>query len=420
MENLNLVEIFSEFKEAKNIDRITMMQIFEDVFRGILEKKFGASDNFDIIVNIDKGDVEIWRTRTVVEDGSVTNNNLEIEYSDAIKIEPDFEVGEEVYEPVNLTEFLRRDISAVKQILNTKILEYEKNSVYNKYKDKIGEIVIGEVYQVWRKETLVLDEEGNELILPKTGQILLADSGRKGDEIFKKGDSIRAIIVSVEIKNNTPVVILSRTVPEFLERMLEQEVPEIYDGLITIKKIVREPGEKAKVAVETYDERIDPVGACVGIKGSRIHSIVRELRQENIDIINYTTNLQLYIARALSPAKITSMKILEDEKRVEVNMKSDQISLAIGKGGHNIRLAAKLVGYEIDIYRDSTSDSEDTELDEYNYLIEDWIIEEFKKVGIDTAKSLLDTPVKELVARTDLEEETIIEVIKVLKDELEQ
>jgi transcription termination/antitermination protein NusA len=411
MENLNLVETFSEFKEFKNIDRSTMMRILEEVFRHLLIKKHGTSDNFDIVVNIDKGDLEIWRTREIVEDGNVEDENLQIGYSEAIKIEPDFEVGEEVYEQVKLSDFQRREIIAVRQHLNAKILEYEKDNIYKKYIDKVGEILTGEVYQVWRKEILVLDEEGIELVLPKSGQIP-ADT-------YKKGDTIRAVVASVEMKNNSPVIYLSRTAPEFLERLFEQEVPEIYDGLITIKKIVREPGERAKVAVESYDERIDPVGACVGMKGSRIHGIVRELRQENIDVVNFTNNTQLYISRALSPAKITNIKLLDDEMRAEVYLKSDQVSLAIGKGGHNIRLAAKLTGYEIDVYRDSAPDNEDVDLQEFDDEIEPWIIEEFKKIGFDTAKSILDVPVAELVARTDLEEETINEVIRILKEEFE-
>ncbi len=411
MENLNLVETFSEFKEFKNIDRPTMMRILEDVFRHLLIKKHGTSDNFDIIVNIDKGDLEIWRTREIVEDGKIEDENLQIEYSDAIKIEPDFEVGEEVYEQVKLADFQRREILAIRQHLNSKILEYEKDNVYKKYVDKVGEVLTGEVYQVWRKEILVLDEEGIELVLSKDGQIPA--------DIYKKGDTIRAVIESVEMKNNSPVIYLSRTSPVFLERLFEQEVPEIYDGLITIKNIVREPGERAKIAVESYDDRIDPVGACVGMKGSRIHGIVRELRQENIDVINYTNNMQLYIARALSPAKITSIKLLEDDKRAEVYLKSDQVSLAIGKGGHNIRLAAKLTGYEIDVYRDSTPDNEDVSIQEFDDEIDAWIIEEFKKIGLDTAKSILELDIEELMSRTDLEEETIKEVIRILKAEFE-
>jgi len=411
MENLNLVETFSEFKEFKNIDRATMMRILEEVFRNLLNKKHGSSDNYDIIVNIDKGDLEIWRSRTIVEDGTVTESNLEIEYSEAIKIEPDFEVGEVVYEQVKLSDFQRREITSIKQHLNSKILEYEKGNIFAKYKEKVGEIITGEVYQVWRKEILVLDEEGIELVLPKTEQIP-ADH-------YKKGDSIKAVVSAVEVKDSSPIIFISRTSPVFLERLFELEVPEIYDGLITIKKIVRMPGERAKVAVETYDDRIDPVGACVGLKGARIHGIVRELRFENIDVINYSNNLQLYIARSLSPAKITTIKIIEEEKRAEVYLKSDQVSLAIGKGGHNIRLAARLTGYEIDVFRDSSPDFEDVDIQEFDDEIDQWIIDEFKKIGLDTAKRILEVSAEELVSRTDLEEETINEVLKILKSEFE-
>lgn len=411
MENLNLVETFSEFKEFKNIDRTTMMRILEEVFRHLLNKKYGASDNYDIIVNIDKGDLEIWRSRTIVEDGAVEDDNTEIEYSEAIKIEPDFEVGEEVYEQVKLLDFQRREILAIRQHLNSKILEYEKENIFEKYKEKVGEIITGEVYQVWRKEMLVLDEEGIELVLPKSEQIP-ADH-------YKKGDSIRAVVSAVEMRNASPIIYISRTSPMFLERLFELEVPEIYDGLITIKNIVRMPGERAKVAVETYDDRIDPVGACVGLKGARIHGIVRELRFENIDVINFTSNIQLYIARSLSPAKITSIKIVEEEKRAEVYLKPDQVSLAIGKGGHNIRLAAKLTGYEIDVFRDSSPDFEDVDIQEFDDEIDQWIIDEFKKIGLDTAKRVLELPVDELASRTDLEEETINEVIRILKSEFE-
>lgn len=411
MENLNLVETFSEFKEFKNIDRTTMMRILEEVFRHLLNKKHGASDNYDIIVNIDKGDLEIWRSRTIVEDGTVEDDNTQIEYSEAIKIEPDFEVGEEVYEQVKLLDFQRREILAIRQHLNSKILEYEKENIFEKYKEKVGEIITGEVYQVWRKEMLVIDEEGIELVLPKTEQIP-ADH-------YKKGDSIRAVVSAVEMRNASPIIYISRTSPMFLERLFELEVPEIYDGLITIKNIVRMPGERAKVAVETYDDRIDPVGACVGLKGARIHGIVRELRFENIDVINFTSNIQLYIARSLSPAKITSIKVIEEEKRAEVYLKPDQVSLAIGKGGHNIRLAAKLTGYEIDVFRDSNPDFEDVDIQEFDDEIDQWIIDEFKKIGLDTAKRVLELPIEELAARTDLEEETINEVIRILKLEFE-
>lgn len=411
MENLKLVESFSEFKEFKNIDRATMMRILEEVFRHMLIKKYGSDDNFDIIVNIDKGDLEIWRNRMVVEDGAVEDDNREIEYSEAIKIEPDFEIGEEVSEEVRITDFGRREILTIRQNLVSKVQEYEKDNVYKKYKDKIGEIITGEVYQIWKKEMLVLDDEGIELIMPKQEQI--------PSDFFRKGDAVRSIVLKVDIKNNNPSIILSRTSPVFLERLFEQEVPEVYDGLITIKMIVREPGERAKVAVESYDDRIDPVGACVGMKGSRIHGIVRELRNENIDVINFTTNPTLYITRALSPAKITRIELDEANKRASVYMKPDQVSLAIGKGGHNIKLAGKLTGYEIDVYRDSDMDTDDVDLGEFVDEIDEWIIEQFKKIGCDTAKSVLEIPLDELVKRTDLEEETVKEVIKILKAEFE-
>ncbi len=411
MENLKLVESFSEFKEFKNIDRATMMRILEEVFRHMLIKKYGSDDNFDIIVNIDKGDLEIWRNRTVVEDGKVEDDNCEIEYSEAIKIEPDFEIGEEVSEEVRITDFGRREILTIRQNLVSKVQEYEKDNVYKKYKDKIGEVITGEVYQIWKKEILVLDDEGIELIMPKQEQI--------PSDFFRKGDSVRAIVLKVEIRNNNPSIILSRTSPVFLERLFEQEVPEVYDGLITIKTIVREPGERAKVAVESYDDRIDPVGACVGMKGSRIHGIVRELRNENIDVINFTTNPTLYITRALSPAKITRIELDDVNRRASVYMKPDQVSLAIGKGGHNIKLAGKLTGYEIDVYRDSDMDTDDVDLGEFVDEIDEWIIEQFRKIGCDTAKSVLEIPMNELVKRTDLEEETVKEVIKILKAEFE-
>jgi transcription termination/antitermination protein NusA len=411
MENLKLVESFSEFKEFKNIDRATMMRILEEVFRHMLIKKYGSDENFDIIVNIDKGDLEIWRNRVVVPDGEVEDENREIAYTDAIKIEPDFEIGEDVSEEVKIIDFGRREILTIRQNLVAKVQEYEKDNVYKKYKEKIGEVVTGEVYQIWKKEILVLDDEGIELILPKQEQI--------PSDFFRKGDSIRAIVLKVEIRNSNPSIILSRTSPVFLERLFEQEVPEVYDGLITIKTIVREPGERAKVAVESYDDRIDPVGACVGMKGSRIHGIVRELRNENIDVINFTSNPTLYITRALSPAKISSIIIDDATKRASVYMKPDQVSLAIGKGGHNIKLAGRLTGYEIDVYRDSDVDADDVDLTEFSDEIDQWIIEQFKNIGCDTAKSVLEIPVDELVKRTDLEEETVREVIKILKAEFE-
>ncbi|TVR73546.1 MAG: transcription termination/antitermination protein NusA [Marinilabiliales bacterium] len=412
MENLNLTEPFSEFKELKSIDRATMMSVLEDVFRSMLIKYFGTDENFDIIINIDKGDFEIWRNREVVEDGSVEDPNLQIPISEAQKIDPEYEMGEEVTDEVKLADFGRRAILALRQNLTARIMELEKNNVYLKYKDRIGEIVTGDVYQVWKREILILDDEGNELILPRTEQI--------PTDYFRKGDTIRAVVIKVEMKNNIPLIILSRTSPVFLERLFELEVPEIYDGLITIKKIVRVPGERAKVAVESYDDRIDPVGACVGMKGSRIHGIVRELKNENIDVINYTTNVQLYISRSLSPAKISSIKIVEDEKRAEVFLKPNEVSLAIGKGGLNIKLAGQLTEYEIDVFRDTEGeDEEDVNLDEFGDEIESWIIDELKAVGCDTAKSVLELPVEDLVKRTDLEEETIREVVKVLKAEFE-
>jgi len=411
MEQLNLVETFSEFKEFKNIDRETMMRILEEVFKHMLSKRFGSADNFDIIVNIDKGDLEIWRNRIIVEDGMVEDENTQVPYSDAIKIEPDFEVGEELSEEIKLIDFGRREILAIRQNLISKIQEYEKNNIYLKYKDKIGEIIAGEVYQVWKKEILVLDDEGIEIILPKSEQI--------HTDFYRKGDTIRAVVSKVEMKSNNPVIILSRTSEAFLERLFEAEVPEVFDGLIQIKKIVRVPGERAKIAVESYDDRIDPVGACVGMKGSRIHGIVRELKNENIDVINYTTNPSLYIQRALSPAKVTSIIINEEEKKADVYMKPDQVSLAIGKGGFNIRLAGRLTGYEIDVYRDTDVDNEDVDLMEFSDEIDQWIIDELKTIGCDTAKSVLDLDVSELVKRTDLEEETINEVIRILKAEFE-
>lgn len=413
MEHSILIESFSEFKEFKNIDKATMMSILEDVFRGMLRKKYGTADNIDVIVNIDKGDLEIFRNRTIVEDGMVEDPNIQIAYSEAIKIAPDFEIGEDVTEEVKLDDFGRRAVLAARQNLVSRVMELEKDGVYKKYKDRVGEIVTGEVYQVWKKELLIVDDEGNELILPKVEQIPA--------DFFKKGDNVRAAVLRVEMMNGNPRIILSRTAPIFLERLFEQEVPEIFDGLITIKNIVREPGERAKVAVESYDDRIDPVGACVGMKGSRIHGIVRELRNENIDVINFTNNVSLYIQRALSPAKITSIKLDDENKRASVYMRPDQVSLAIGKGGFNIRLAGKLTGYDIDVYRDNDTedDSEDVDLDEFKDEIDEWIIEEFKKIGCDTAKSVIEIPVEELVKRTDLEEETIREVVKILRSEFE-
>ena len=410
-QQIGLIDSFQEFKEFKNIDRETMMSILEDVFRNMLQKKYGSDDNYDIIVNIDKGDLEVWRNRTIVENGEVEDENREIAYDDAIKIEPDFEVGEEVSEEVKLEDFGRRAVLAVRQNLISRVLDLEKDDLYKKYKDKVGQIVAGEVYQVWKREILILDDEENELILPKSEQI--------PTDYFKKGDTVRAVVLKVDMKNNNPVIILSRTSSVFLERLFEQEVPEIYDGLITIKRIVRVPGERAKVAVESYDERIDPVGACVGMKGSRIHGIVRELGNENIDVINFSDNDSVFIQRALSPAKITSIQLRHEEKRAEVYLKPDQVSLAIGKGGFNIKLAGKLVGYEIDVYRDTDQDVEDVRLDEFKDEIEDWVLQELKSIGCDTARSVLDLSIQDLVKRTDLEEETVVEVMNILKSEFE-
>lgn len=411
MENLNLIETFAEFKELKNIDRATMMRVLEDVFRSTLIKKFGTDENIDIIINIDKGDFEIWRNRVVVDDAELTDPMLQIPLAEAKKIDTDYEVGEDVTDEVKLLDFGRRAILALRQNLQSRIMELEKDNIYTKYKDRVGELLTGEVYQVWKKEILVLDDEGNELILPKSEQI--------PSDFFRKGDSIRAVVYKVDMKNNTPVIILSRTAPIFLQRLFELEVPEIFDGLITIKNIRRIPGERAKVAVESYDERIDPVGACVGMKGSRIHGIVRELRNENIDVINFTPNLQLFISRALAPAKISSIKMDEENKRAEVFLKPDQVSLAIGKGGSNIKLASQITGYEIDVFRESGEDDEDVDLEEFADEIDGWILDQLKAVGCDTAKSVLELSVAELVKRTDLEEETIKELIAILRSEFE-
>jgi transcription termination/antitermination protein NusA len=412
MENLNLIETFSEFKELKSIDRATMMSVLEDVFRGMLVKMFGSADNFDVIINIDKGDFEIWRNREVVANGAVEDPNKQISLSEAKLIDEEYEEGEEVTDEVKLLDFGRRAILALRQNLTARILDLEKNNIFQKYRERIGDIITGEVYQVWKREILVLDEEGNELILPKSEQI--------PTDYFRKGDNIRAVVIKVEMRNNTPLIVLSRTSPVFLERLFELEVPEIFDGLITIKKIVRIPGERAKVAVESYDERIDPVGACVGMKGSRIHGIVRELKNENIDVINYTNNLQLYITRALSPAKISSIKLDEKNKKADVYLKPNEVSLAIGKGGLNIKLAGQLTGYEIDVYRETDfADEEDVNLEEFADEIDGWIIDELKAIGCDTARSVLTLNMEDLVKRTDLEEETIKEVLKILRSEFE-
>ncbi|HLG35496.1 MAG TPA: transcription termination factor NusA [Bacteroidia bacterium] len=411
-EHKKLTDAFSEFKEQKNIDRASMMSILEDVFRSMLKKKYETDENFDIIINTEKGDLEAFRNRVIVEDDKVEDPSRQIAYSEAIKVEPDFEIGEEVSESVKLSDFGRRAILAARQNLMGKVTELEKDALFRKYENRVGEIVTGEVYQTWKKETLILDDEGNELILPKAEQI--------GADFFKKGDTVRAVILRVEMINGTPKIILSRTSPLFLEKLFEQEVPEVFDGLITIRKIVREPGERAKVAVESYDDRIDPVGACVGMKGARIHGIVRELRNENIDVINYTSNLPLLISRSLSPAKITSIKIDEANKRASVYLRPDQVSLAIGKGGYNIRLAGKLTDLEIDVYRDVEEDiEEDVDLEEFSDEIEPWIIEQLKSIGCDTAKSVLELGVEDLVKRTDLEEETVLEVLRILNAEFE-
>jgi N utilization substance protein A len=413
MASINLIESFQEFKDAENIDRPTMMKVLEDVFKTLLRKKYGSDENFDVIVNTEKGDLEIMRRRTIVEDGAVEDPLAQIAYSEAVRIEPDYEVGEELYEDVEIQDFGRRAILAAKQTLASRISDLKKNVLVKKYEDRIGEIISAEVYQVWKKEVLLLDEEGNELILPKSEQI--------PQDYFKKGENIRAVIKKVELKNNAPVIILSRTSPDFLAKLLEIEVPEIFDGLIVIKKIVREPGERAKVAVESYDDRIDPVGACVGMKGSRIHGIVRELKNENIDVINFTNNTNLLIQRSLTPAKITSMDIDQENKHVEVFLKPDQVSLAIGKRGVNIKLASELTGFEIDVYRDNEGEEEsfDIDLDEFADEIDGWIIDAFKRIGCDTARSVLDLTSSELERRTDLEKETIDEVRRILSAEFE-
>jgi N utilization substance protein A len=407
MEGLNL--IFSEFKELKNIDRPTLMSVLEDVFRGLLARMYGDADNFDIIINIDKGDFEIWRNRTIVE--TVEDPNKQISLDEAKKIDESYEPGEEVMEAVTLDSFGRRGILAVRQNLAGRIMDIEKANLFNKYKERVGEIVVGEVYQVWKKELLVLDDDGNELLMPKTEQI--------PSDFFRKGDSVRAVVAKVEMRNNMPVIILSRTSSMFMERLFEQEVPEIFDGLIVIKKIVRVPGERAKVAVESYDDRIDPVGACVGVKGARIHGIVRELRNENIDIINFTTNLQLLVQRALSPAKVSSVKVNEETKRIGVYLKPEEVSMAIGKGGLNIKLAGQLVGYELDVYRETEEEEEDVRLDDFNDEIEQWVLDALKNIGCDTAKSVLAIPAADLMQRADLEEETVHEVLEILKKEFE-
>ena len=409
MENLALIESFSEFKDEKLIDRVTLMVILEEVFRNTLKRKYGSDENFDIIINPDKGDLEIWRNRIVVDDGKVEDSNQEIELTEARKIEPDFEVGEDVSEEVKLIDLGRRVILSLRQNLVSKIHEHDSTNVFKQFKELEGELYTAEVHHVRNREVILLDDDGTELILPKDRQI--------GSDFYRKGDSVRGIIESVELRGNKPRIIFTRTSPKFLEKLFEQEIPEVFDGLINIKKAVRIPGDKAKVSVDSYDDRIDPVGACVGMKGSRIHGIVRELGNENIDVINYTNNLQLYITRSLSPAKVNSLKIDEENKRVQVFLNPEEVSKAIGRGGNNIRLAGQLTGYEIDVYREGME--EDVELTEFSDEIDDWVIEEFKKVGLDTAKSVLELDQSELIKRTDLEEETIKEVFKILKEEFE-
>jgi N utilization substance protein A len=412
MDSSVLIESFAEFAKFKNIDRPTMMRILEDVFRTMIRKKWGTDDNFDIILNVEKGDLEIWRNREIVDDNSEDIwDHDKISLTDARKIEPDFEIGEEVAEEIKLEDFGRRAVLTARQTLIQRVKDLEKDLMYQKYKDLVGEIISGEVYQVWNREVMLIDSDDNELIIPKSEQI--------SKDRYRKGDVIRAVVHRVDIQNGTPRIILSRTSPAFLERLFENEVPEIYDGLIIIKNIVREPGERAKVAVESYDDRIDPVGACVGMKGSRIHSIVRELENENIDVINYTDNLELYIQRALSPAKITSMKINEEEGRVSVFLKPDQVSLAIGKGGQNIKLASRLVGLEIDVFREQDEYEEDISLDEFADEIEDWVLNELKRIGLDTAKSVLAVTREDLIRRTELEEETVDELLTIIRQEFE-
>ena len=407
---LNLVESFSDFKSGKNIDRPTMVRVLEDVFRTLIKKKYGSDDNFDVIVNTTNGDLELWRVRNIVPDGEVTDDNAEISISEALSIDEDYEVGEECYEQLTLEEFGRRAIQAARQTLISRIMELEKDEIFKRYTDRVGEILVGEVHQVMKKDIFVIDDAtGNELVLPKTEMI-------RGD-FYRKGDMVRAVIKEVQMRGNNPMVVVSRTSDLFLEKLMEQEVPEIEDGLITVKKIVRIPGERAKVAVESYDDRIDPVGACVGMKGSRIHGIVRELKNENIDIVNFTNNINLFIQRALTPAKVTSIELDAEKSRAAVFLKPDQVSLAIGKGGTNIKLASRLTGLEIDVFRDTDEEIDDIDLDEFADEIEGWVLDELKGIGCDTARSVLDLNIQELIRRTDLEEETINEVIKILESE---
>ena len=413
-ETISLIDTFSEFKDTKNIDRTTMVSVLEESFRSVIAKMFGTDENYDVIVNPDKGDFEIYRNRVVVEDEELENDNREISLTEARKIDASYEVGEEVTDEVIFAKFGRRAILNLRQTLASKILELEKDSLYNKYIDKVGTIIAAEVYQIWKKEILLLDDEGNELLLPKTEQI--------PSDFYRKGETVRAVVARVDNRNNNPKIILSRTSPMFLERLLEQEVPEINDGLITIKKIARIPGERAKIAVESYDERIDPVGACVVVKGSRIHGIVRELRNENIDVINYTSNIQLFIQRALSPAKVSSITMHEEEKKAEVYLRPEEVSLAIGKGGMNIKLASMLTEYTIDVYRelDENADDEDIYLDEFKDEIDEWVINSIKSLGLDTAKAVLNAPREMLIEKADLEEDTVDEVLDILRAEFEE
>jgi len=415
IEQVSLIDTFKDFKETKNIDRTTLVSVLEDSFRSVLQKTFGSDENFDVIVNPDKGDFEIYRNRVVVEDGAVQNENMEISLSEAQKIDADYEVGEDVSEKINFADFGRRSILTLRQTMASKILDLEHDNLYNKYVDKVGTIISAEVYQVWKREALLLDDEGNELLLPKTEQI--------PSDYFRKGEAARAVVLRVDNLNNNPKIILSRTAPEFLQRLLENEVPEINDGLITVHKIARIPGERAKIAVESYNERIDPVGACVGVKGSRIHGIVRELRNENIDVINYTSNIKLFITRALSPAEISSITLDEENRKAEVYLKPDQVSLAIGKNGHNIKLASMLTDYTIDVFRelDGTEDAnEDIYLDEFKDEIDEWIIDSIKGIGLETAKAVLDAPREMLIEKADLEEDTVDEVLRILSAEFEE
>ncbi len=415
LEQVNLIDTFQDFKETKNIDRTTLVSVLEDSFRSVLQKAFGSDENFDVIVNPDKGDFEIYRNRKVVEDGEVRNENMEISLTDAKKIDEDYEAGEDVSEKVNFTDFGRRAILNLRQTMASKILELEHDNLYNKYVDKVGTIITAEVYQIWKREMLLLDDEGNELLMPKVEQI--------PTDFYRKGEAAKAIVLRVDNLNNNPKIILSRTAPEFLQRLLEQEVPEINDGLITIRKIARIPGERAKIAVESYNERIDPVGACVGVKGSRIHGIVRELRNENIDVINYTSNIKLFIQRALSPAKVSSIVLNEELRKAEVYLQPDQVSLAIGKNGHNIKLASMLTEYTIDVFRELNGEEDNVEdiyLDEFKDEIDEWIIDSIKSIGLETAKSVLDAPRDMLIEKADLEEDTVDEVLRILKAEFEE